>query len=148
MTAESAGRPGTAGWYDLRVRLADNDHYGHVNNARYYEYFDTAINGWLMDAAGIDLRALPALSVVVSSSCRFRRELQFPDRLKVAINVARLGHSSITYRPEIFRVESDESLTECASGEFVHVFVDPGTQRPTPIPDEVAQALSSLASLR
>lgn len=26
------------------TRWEDNDHYGHVNNVKYYSYFDTAVN--------------------------------------------------------------------------------------------------------
>lgn len=131
-------------WYDLRVRLADDDHYGHVNNARYYEYFDTAINGWLIEAMGVSVRDLPALGVVVSSACQFRRELHFPNHLKVGISVQRVGTSSVTYAPAIFRVEPDTSLTLCASGEFVHVYVDPETRRPVPIPDQVLAVVRDL----
>ena len=48
-----------------QTRWADNDVYGHVNNVVYYAWFDTAVNGWLMEAAGCDIRDLPAIGVVV-----------------------------------------------------------------------------------
>jgi len=132
-------------WYDLRVRLADDDHYGHVNNAVYYEYFDSGINGWLTEQlGGVRLRDLSALGVVVSSSCRFIRELHFPNKIRVGIKVEQIGRTSITYRPEIFLVENDGKLTLCAVGEFVHVYVDPETRRPTPIPDQVRNILELL----
>lgn len=134
-------------WYDLQVRLADDDHYGHVNNAVYYEYFDSAINGWLIEnLGGIRVRDLSALGVVVASSCRFLRELHFPNRLRVGIGVERLGRSSVTYRPAIFLLEEDGQLTLCAEGEFVHVYVDPQTRRPVPIPDEVRNIVGPLAA--
>ena len=31
------------------TRWNDNDVYGHINNAVYYEYFDTVVNRWLID---------------------------------------------------------------------------------------------------
>jgi acyl-CoA thioester hydrolase len=133
------------GWYDLRVRLADDDHYGHVNNARYYEYFDTAVNGWLIEAMGVSVRDLPALGVVVASSCHFLRELHFPNRLKVGIRVGRVGSSSVTYTPAIFRVEPEGALTLCATGEFVHVYVDPDSRRPVPIPAQVLTVVGGVA---
>lgn len=131
-------------WWDLQVRLADDDHFGHVNNARYYEYFDSAINGHLTERIGVRVKDLPALGVVVSSSCRFRQELHFPDRLRVGIRVARLGTSSVVYRPVLCRVGSDGELTVAATGEFVHVYVDPRTRRPVPIPDQVREVASRL----
>src|SRR5690606_31982232 len=55
----------------ITTRWADNDVYGHVNNVVYYSYFDTAVNGWLMDATGTDIRLLPAIGLVAETSCRF-----------------------------------------------------------------------------
>ena len=42
----------------------DNDQYGHVNNVVYYSYFDTAVNGYLIEASGCDIRQLPAIGIV------------------------------------------------------------------------------------
>ena len=49
----------------------DNDHYGHVNNVAYYSFFDTAVNGFLIEASGTDIRDLPAIGVVAESGCQF-----------------------------------------------------------------------------
>jgi acyl-CoA thioester hydrolase len=37
------------------TRWADNDMFGHLNNAAYYQIFDSAINAWLNEATGIDV---------------------------------------------------------------------------------------------
>ena len=36
-------------FYQMKTRWKDNDVYGHVNNVIYYEYFDTAVNLWLIE---------------------------------------------------------------------------------------------------
>ena len=36
-------------FYKLSTRWKDNDVYGHINNVVYYEYFDTAVNKWLIE---------------------------------------------------------------------------------------------------
>ena len=33
----------------ITTRWMDNDQYGHVNNVVYYSYFDTAVNGFLVE---------------------------------------------------------------------------------------------------
>ena len=33
--------------WPVLTRWADNDMFGHLNNAVYYQLFDTAINGWI-----------------------------------------------------------------------------------------------------
>ena len=38
----------------ITTRWMDNDQYGHVNNVVYYSYFDTAVNGFLIEASGCD----------------------------------------------------------------------------------------------
>lgn len=126
----------------VQTRWADNDQYGHANNVVYYAWFDTVVNGWLGRQVG-DVTRLPALGVVVETSCRYLASVAFPDALTVGLGVERLGERSVTYRLAVFREEADEPS---AVGRFVHVYVDPATRRPTPIPEEIGRALDVLAS--
>jgi acyl-CoA thioester hydrolase len=119
----------------------DNDHYGHVNNVSYYSFFDTAVNGFLMEATGTDIRDLPAIGVVAESSCRFLAGASFPDTIHAGLEIERLGTSSVVYRIALFRNDDD---TPCAIGRFVHVYVDRATRRPVPIPPEISAAISRL----
>ncbi|MCW2645461.1 MAG: acyl-CoA thioesterase, partial [Pseudonocardiales bacterium] len=63
----------------LPTRWSDDDTYGHVNNVVHYALFDTAVNGWLIEASGVDIRSLPAVGLVVETSCRYFAELRFPE---------------------------------------------------------------------
>ncbi|HKE18863.1 MAG TPA: thioesterase family protein [Kofleriaceae bacterium] len=123
----------------MQTRWLDNDHYGHVNNVVYYSYFDTAVNGWLIEASGRDIRALPAIGIVAETSCRYLRPIGFPDPLEVGLAIARLGRSSVTYRLAVFRAGDDEP---CALGRFVHVYVDRHGRRPIDIPAELRAVLA------
>lgn len=131
----------------LQTRWADNDHYGHVNNVVYYEFFDTAVNGWLIEASGCDIRTLPAIGVVAETSCRFLRELTFPDPVVVGLRLERRGTSSVVYELAIFRAVNGAAIEPaCATGRFVHVYVDKVTRRPVPVPGPIARALDGLES--
>ncbi len=123
------------------TRWMDNDHYGHVNNVVYYSYFDTAVNGFLIEASGTDVRELPAIGIVAESGCRFLRAASFPDTLHAGLAVERLGTSSVVYRIALFR--NDEE-TACAVGRFVHVYVDRITRRPVPIPRAIRSVVDGL----
>jgi acyl-CoA thioester hydrolase len=125
----------------IPTRWMDNDHYGHVNNVAYYSFFDTAVNGLLMDLAGTDIRALPAIGVVAESSCRFLKGTSFPDTIHAGIDIEHRGTRSIVYRIALFR---NEDADPCAVGRFVHVYVDRSTRRPVLIPDEIAAAVDRL----
>ena len=123
------------------TRWMDNDHYGHVNNVAYYSFFDTAVNGFLIEATGTDIRDLPAIGVVAESSCRFLAGASFPDTIHAGLEIERLGTSSVVYRIALFR---NDDATPCAIGRFVHVYVDSATRRPVPIPPEISAAISRL----
>ena len=124
----------------IQTRWQDNDNYGHVNNAVYYSYLDTAVTGWLFDSVG-DIRELAELGLVVSSRCDFKRPLSFPDVLDIGVGTGRVGNSSISYRLAVYR-EGDPEL--CALGEFVHVYVDAQTRTPVPIPEQVRRHADTL----
>ena len=127
----------------IPTRWMDNDHYGHVNNVAYYSFFDTAVNGFLIDAAGVDIRDLPAIGIVAESSCRFLSAISFPDTIHAGLAIEKLGHKSVVYRIALFRGDDD---TACAEGRFVHVYVDRDTRRPVPIPEIIKRALDNLAA--
>jgi acyl-CoA thioester hydrolase len=123
--------------WPVLTRWTDNDMFGHLNNAVYYELFDTAINAWINTNCGIDPLTVPWLAVVAESGCRYFSELKFPDPLTVGLAVARLGNSSVTYRLAIF--QSDQPVA--AVGHWVHVYVDRASRRPIPIPDAIRSLL-------
>jgi acyl-CoA thioester hydrolase len=125
----------------ISTRWADNDVYGHVNNVVYYSYFDTAVNGWLMEATGTDIRLLPAIGVVAETSCRFLSPLSFPDLVVAGLRLRRLGRSSVTYEIALFRGDDE---APAGLGSFVHVYVDSATRRPVPVPDLIRDALRLL----
>jgi acyl-CoA thioester hydrolase len=126
----------------IQTRWMDNDQYGHVNNVAYYAYFDSAVNGWLMEATGTDTRTLDAIGIVAESGCRFLKQITFPDLLHVGLQLEKLGSSSVIYQLAVFR-EGDGDAS--ALGRFVHVYVDEKTRRPTPIPPVIRAALAQLS---
>jgi acyl-CoA thioester hydrolase len=125
--------------WPVPTRWTDNDMFGHLNNAVYYELFDTAINAWINTHCGIDPLAEPWLAVVAESGCKYFAELKFPDPLVVGLAVARLGNTSVTYRLGIFQ----EGHGVAAVGHWVHVYVDRTSRRPIAIPDAIRPLLET-----
>jgi len=125
----------------ITTRWMDNDIYGHINNVTYYSFFDTAVNSYLIDEGGLDIHAGSVIGYVVSSAANYHSALAFPDQIEAGLRVDRLGNSSVQYGVGIFR--KGETLA-CASGHFVHVFVDRATERPVPIPEPIRSALDRI----
>ncbi|MFL6024992.1 MAG: acyl-CoA thioesterase [Marmoricola sp.] len=148
MRADRPTRADYRAWRTATTRWADDDVYGHMNNARYFELIDTAVNVHLAEATGMNIRELPAVGVVAEVSCRYFREVGYPDPIDLGLAVERIGTTSIIYRIGIFQggagLPGDEAAAE---GRFVHVYVDnTDPARPsTPIPDPIRAAVQPLA---
>jgi acyl-CoA thioester hydrolase len=123
------------------TRWSDDDTYGHVNNVVHYLMFDTAVNGWLIEATGVDIRELPAIGLVVETSCQYFAELRFPEVVTAGMALEHLGTSSVVYRLALFGEHREEPA---ALGRFVHVYVGRDDRRSTPVPDVIRRALDAL----
>lgn len=133
-------------WRQVTTRWADDDAYGHMNNATYYELFDTAVNAHLFEATGTNVRHLPAIGVVAETSCRYFREIGFPEPVDVGLAVERVGSSSVIYRIGLFQGPSPDAAAE---GRFVHVYVanradGTGTRSVRPLPGQIRDVVRRL----
>ena len=112
------------------TRWHDNDRYGHLNNAIYYELFDSAINQLLIDQNLLDFEAGDHVFLVAASGCHYFSEVAYPDKLEVGLVITRLGNSSVTYDLGLFKKGADHTA---ATGFFVHVNVTRRGYCPAPI---------------
>ena len=138
-------------WFSpIETRWVDNDVYGHVNNAVYYAFIDSAVNRFMIDVGQLDIHQGRRIAFVVESGCTYHAPATYPDPLEVGIRVAHLGTSSIRWEAGIFNRVPDPEPADpsLADARFVHVFVDRETRRPVSIPDGVRQALIRLATSR
>jgi acyl-CoA thioester hydrolase len=91
---------------DIQSRWADNDQYGHMNNAHYYALFDTVINTFLLQETGLDPHDQNqgnAIGVVAESGCQYFNSVSFPDMIEARLAVIKLGRSSVVYQVGIFK---------------------------------------------
>ena len=128
----------------LETRWMDNDVYGHINNALYYAFFDTAINQYLIAEGGLDITASEVIAFTAESQCQYLQALAFPDVIEVGLRVGKLGNSSVRYELAIFK--QGETFA-AAAGYFVHVFVDRQTRRPVPMPERIRGVLEKISGM-
>lgn len=107
----------------------------------YYSYFDTAINGYLVEQGVLDMHGGDVIGLVVETGCQYFSSIAFPDTIEVGFKVARLGNSSVRYEIGIFK--QGEALS-AAHGHFVHVYVDRQSRRPVALPARLKKLLESL----
>ena len=118
-----------------------NDAYGHVNNAVYYSWIDTAVNAYLAGQGALDLTRGEVIGLVVETHCNYFAPLAFPQTIEAGIRVARVGASSVRYEVGLFAAGAPLSA---AAGHFVHVYVSRNSRRPVSLPLPLRSALKAL----
>lgn len=154
-------------WFlPVQTRWKDNDQYLHVNNSVYHAMFDSVINVYLIRNLGLDtLSTTTPRGYMVTNSCTFHGSAAYPDVYMAGLCVAKLGTTSVQYKLGLFPlVDPTQSLYvdmvrghSCTDpvmdmveekalvvGEYVHVFVDPETEKSTPISQDWREGLSKL----
>ena len=126
---------------EIPTRWMDNDTYGHVNNVIYYSFFDTAVNGFLIENGALDIRDGDTIGLVVETHCEYFASLSFPDLVEAGIAVSKIGNSSVRYEIGLFAEGEEEPA---AQGYFVHVYVDKDTRRPTSLPETLKSLLGTI----
>lgn len=123
--------------YDCRVRFSDVDIFGHVNNVKYFEYYQEARLAFLT-SVGRDERNL--MLVVASVNVDYKRPILFrPEPYIVESWVTRVGNSSFGMQSEIR--DGDQVLSRA---ETVLVTWDLETQTSRPLSDLERKILSDV----
>jgi acyl-CoA thioester hydrolase len=143
MTASFRPRAAYRAFRSIPTRWMDNDAYGHVNNVVYYSWFDTAVNGHLVETGLLDVQHGSMIGLVVETGCSYARSFAFPDTIEAGIRVARIGTSSVRYEVGLFPAGQGDAAAE---GFFIHVYVDRETRRPVALPSDWRAALQLIAA--
>ena len=123
----------------LHVRFRDIDALGHVNNAVYFTYMESARTEYWMKL--FELRDLREVNFIVAhAECDYKVAARFGDELDVSIWTSSIGNTSFVWDYEIRRAGSGQLI---ASGKTIQVYYDYATEKALTVPDEVRQKLLS-----
>jgi acyl-CoA thioester hydrolase len=118
--------------FPVDVRFRDLDAQGHVNNAVYLTYVESARIAWWQEVTG---RPWAETGMILArTEIDYRSPAVYGDRLEVGLRCASLGRSSFVME---FRVEERGSGRLVAEGRKVLVHYDYTAGRPIPIPPEL-----------
>ena len=123
----------------LTTRWKDNDVYGHVNNAVYNAWMDTAVTEFFR-AHEPGLPGTPLIPVGVETHLTFHRSISHPDQVETGFRVERIGKRSVHCGVGIFSRGENEAA---AWGHMIHVWVDRSTNQAVPIPGKICRGLKS-----
>ena len=119
------------------VRFRDVDVLGHVNNAVYFTYMETArTEYWLHTFGGDSLQDLTF--IVAHAECDFKIPAHFGDEIEVSLRTTEIRNSSFDWYYEIRNAAGGELL---AHGKTIQVFYNYKLQKSSPVPAEVRSKL-------
>jgi len=129
---------------DLKVRFSDVDVYGHVNNVKYFEYFQEARIQYVMDMLHGDGRDWRE-HVVARVDVDYRRPILLRAEPYVVLSwVSHVGTKSFTISGEVRDGDADDAAV-LARSDVVMVTFDKEAQRAAPMHDgQRARLLAAL----
>jgi acyl-CoA thioester hydrolase len=126
----------------ISVRWADMDSMGHVNNAKYFTYCESARMSYFAAVHMLDHREGekhgPALA---AAHLNFRQQVRYPAELEVIACVSEIGRSSFRMDYEIVYRGTETLGHRVADGHGVIVWVDYGTGRSIPLPESLKEEI-------
>lgn len=128
--------------YTMKVRAYQCDSYGHVNNARYLEFFEEA--RWqLISSIELDdyLKDNQLGMVVVSIFVNYKRPAVPNDNLQIVAQLGEIGNSSFNIHQQI-NLDSGELV---ATADVKCVVINLSTNRPQKISDNLRKHLDDAA---
>ncbi|MDR3089679.1 MAG: acyl-CoA thioesterase [Desulfobulbaceae bacterium] len=97
----------------IKVHGYHCDFYGHVNNARYLEFYEEDRWAWLDQA--VDLRRWMAKGLtfaIVNINVNYRKSVVIGTAIEVRTSLEKIGEHSATLRQEIILLESGEIASD------------------------------------
>lgn len=132
-------------WARVEVRWGDMDAMGHVNNAMYFTYLESARIA-LFAALGLEapMTAERTGMSLAHAGCNFRAEVKYPAVLEIGTVVTKIGTASF-HLAHVFLREGTDTLV--ADGNSVVVWTDYAHGKSAPIPDAVRARLQAFVAV-
>lgn len=123
-----------------KVRFADLDSFGHLNNSVYFTFFEQARVAYmkaldLLEGAGPKEKSF----ILLETRCRFLKPCFLDDELDAQARVTRVGDSSAEMEYRIVR-----GTDVVAEGSGVVVYFDYAASRKATIPQELRDRIARL----
>ena len=125
-----------------KVRYADTDRQGHVNNSVFCQFLETA-RAELIYSFSPPLVKPDCEFVIASLVLDFEIELHWPGTVQVGTRISAIGNTSFKLEQAIFQDEG-----RVATARSVIVCVDQVTRRPSTLPSALVNLLSSYGRSR
>ena len=129
-------------FHPIEVRYADLDPQGHVNNAKYITYFETARVQYKRHIGTFQFgQSFMEIGVILADlQITFHAPIEWGTTVKVGVRTTRLGNKSLHLEQCIIDAENG---TLYATGKVVLVAYDYQAGKSIPIPDDWRAKISN-----
>jgi acyl-CoA thioester hydrolase len=133
-------------FHPIEVRYGDLDPQGHLNNAKYLTYFETArINYFVHLGLFTPGQSFMDIGVIMADArVTFHEPVEYGAPVKVGVRTSKIGNKSMTVEQNIVHTETGEVL---ASGQVILVAFDYHTNQTLPVPVQMREAISNFEGL-
>ncbi len=125
----------------VQIRFSDIDGYMHVNNGIYFSYYEHARASFLNDLC--DWNVMTIGTVVGRIEIDYYKPIHLEDQVQCLVKCTRLGNSSFDIEQYLIGFTKNGESVTFSHCKCVMVSVDMQTMKPTPVPSEFRQKLSS-----
>lgn len=129
----------------IPVLWGDMDAFGHVNNARFFRWFESARIAHFQRVGIETAQAAGIGPILAHTSCDFIAPVDFPNEVLVGARVTRMGTTSFTH--EYVVTLAADPAQPVAQGTGVIVMYDYDTATKSPIPGDLRRAIADFDDL-
>ncbi len=128
---------------EIPVSFGDMDAYGHVNNTRYFRWFeDVRFSAFRVVGLTAYHEEHGIGPILASTNCVFRAPVLYPDTIFAGVRVSEIGEDRFTMR---HRLVSQQQSAVVAEGDARIVLIDYRQGGKAPIPPEVRSQLDQIS---
>ena len=121
----------------IELRWRDLDALNHVNNASFLTFFEEARLRWFATLSG-PWTSETAQPVLAAIHINYRRQLNWPEQVRVELHCERIGNTSLTIAHRL--LGGDDAQVVYADGTSVLVWIDPASGKPISLPESILAA--------
>jgi acyl-CoA thioester hydrolase len=124
---------------ELAVRWGDMDALGHVNNAVYFTYFESARIIYFDRIGAFSRFGEEGIGpILASAQCDYLSPLTYPAAIEIGARVSSVGTTSFAME---YLVRHKVTRESCAVGTGVGVMFDYRAKRKVPVPEAMREAI-------
>lgn len=124
------------------VRWGDMDSYGHINNAVYFTFCESARIAYFEAIGVFEEKDVSSHGpVLAQASLNFRKQVHFPATLEACAKATRIGNRSFALDYVIFDMQDGEAV---ADGSSVIAWIDYAVGRSVELPERLKDRIRQL----